>query len=437
MSTEDKDRIIGGFGDAAVRAFQAGFDMIELHGANGYLLCQFLSPFTNRTQSDHGGDFERRASFPLSVIREIKRRVPKDFPLGFRIILREWVPDGIDLPEALAWAKLLDNEGLAYLSATAGTYNSMFSSPAIKQMARPGYLRKDVAALTGEVSIPTIISGRIIRPALADKMIAEGVADLIGLGRPLRTDIDWVTKALTPGEKIKACIGCNSCIKRVVLEQGFSCIRWPKVLQERTDLEHRALTRMYKGLIVAADMNDLELFRDALPRLFPDSRHMPTSILPTILFLESEGDNCFSNEVRQDFIEYGRKTLQNLGFNDATFNPVVRIVQEAHDEEVHDEVERGNHGVILVGRNRNQAWRERVLYKERGKVVALIGSNKRQNEVIIDPHQISIPTDSMPGTYSLWMGLYDPATSQRLPISADGEWLADDRLLLDRIQVSP
>jgi 2,4-dienoyl-CoA reductase (NADPH2) len=188
---------------------------------------------------------------------------------------------------------------------------------------------------------------------------------------------------LTPGEKVTACIGCNWCLKRVVLEQGFSCIRWPKVLQEKTDLEHKALSRMYKGLIVAADMDDLELFRDALPRLFPDRRYIPTSISPTILFLEPKGGNCFSNEVRQDFIEYGRKMLQSLGFDDATFNPVVRIVQEAHDKEVHDEVDRGNHGVILVGRNRNQAWRERVLYKERGKVVALIGSNKRQNEILV------------------------------------------------------
>ncbi|MFC1815888.1 universal stress protein [Thermodesulfobacteriota bacterium] len=391
MNAEDRERIIDSFGKSAIRAYEAGFDMIELHGANGYLLCQFLSPFTNKVQTEFGGDFQGRTAFPLAVIREIRKWVPNDFPVGIRILLREWVPDGIDLPEALAWAKLLENEGIAYFSAAAGTYNSIFSSPALKQMARPGYFRKDVAALTRSVRIPTIVSGRITTPSLANKLLKEGVADLIGLGRPLRTDIDWVIKALNPGEKVKTCVNCNWCLKRVILEQGLSCRRWPKVVQERIDLEHKALTRMYKGLLVASDMNDLELFKTTLPHLLPNSRLIPTPISPTILFLKSDKEDCFSNVVQHNFLDYGRKILESVGFNNASFSSVVRDVVEAYDKEVHDEVERGDHGMILIGRNRRQAWRERVLYKERAKVVALIGSNNRHTEILV-PVDLSATT---------------------------------------------
>ena len=192
MTTEDRERIIVNFGEAAARACEAGFDMIELHGANGYLLCQFLSPFTNKNQSDVGGDFKKRTAFPLAVFREIRQKVPDDFPVGFRLLLREWVPGGIDLPEALSWAGLLEKEGIAYLSATVGTYNSIFSSRALKQMGRPGYLRADMKKLTKAVQVPTIVSGRIIKPSLAEKLIRKSVADLVGLGRPIRVDMDWI-----------------------------------------------------------------------------------------------------------------------------------------------------------------------------------------------------------------------------------------------------
>ena len=195
MTAEDQERIIVSFGEAAFRAYQAGFDMIELHGANGYLLCQFLSSFTNKIQSGFGDDFQGRTTFPLSVIREIKQRIPENFSLGFRLIIREWVPGGIDLSEALAFAKLLEKEGVAYLSASVGSYISLFSTMAKKQMARPAYLRQDMADLTREVGIPTIMSGRVIKPSLANKLLRDGAADLIGLGRPLRADFQWVKKA--------------------------------------------------------------------------------------------------------------------------------------------------------------------------------------------------------------------------------------------------
>ena len=346
MTAEDRERIIVSFGEAATRACEAGFDMIELHGANGYLLCQFLSAFTNREQSGFGGDFKGRTAFPLAVIREIKQRVSDNFPVGFRLLLREWVPEGIDLPEALSWAKLLEKEGVAYLSATVGTYNSMFSPDVSKRMGRPGYLRKDIKKLTKAVNVPTIVSGGVLKPSLAEKLLQQDAADLIGLGRPVRVDMDWIKKAAANQEKdIETCINCNWCLKEVILGRGFNCRRWPKLFQERTDLERKALIRMYKGLWVLADKNDLSLLKASLPALFPERRAIPIAIEPTVLFLQQEKNGDFPQPVRDNFLDWGRNMLKRLGFVDGHLNASLKVVGQALDKEVHDEIERGQHGV--------------------------------------------------------------------------------------------
>ena len=391
MTTEDLERIIISFGEAASRAVEAKFDMVELHGAGGYLLCQFLSLFSNKIQSDFGGDFEGRTAFPLDVIREIKERLPRGFPIGFRLIIREWVPDGIDPSEAISFARLLEGEGIAYLSASVASYNSMFSQPALKEMAKPAYLRKDMAKLTGSVNIPTIISGRINKPALAEKMIREGSADLIGLGRSLRTDIHWPTKARGRSREITTCINCNWCLKRVVLDQGFICRRWPSSLQERTELELKLLSRNFKGLFVVPDVNDLKLFQASLPWLLPEKRSVSVAISPTILFLKSEEQDEALDRARRDFLDEARGVLNHLGFTDGTVKEEVRIPRLPYDAEVHLQAGLGNHGLIFICRNRKQAWRERLLYKERGRVMALVGSKDRKSEVLV-PVDLSAST---------------------------------------------
>ena len=383
ITAEDMQRIIANFGEAAARACDAGFDAIELHGANGYLLCEFLSLFTNRIQDGFGGSFQNRTAFPIAVVREIKRKLVKDFPIGFRLILREWVPGGIDLMEAVAFARLLEKEGITYLSGTVGSLNSIFLKDVMKKMAQPAYLRSDMQRLAQEVGIATIISGRIIKPALANALLREGVADLIGLGRPLRADSNWVKKAKTQNQKIMQCINCNWCLKRVFLEQGFSCTRWPKLIQQRTDLNHQLLTRNYKGLWVMVDDSDLNLLKNALPVFLPKSQQHPMPILPTIFFLQTRKDTEISNKDREAFQEWSKMTLKRFGFSDGQMNFVVKSAKENGDQEVLTEIKRGSYGVVLIGRNQHQPWRERLLYKERGKVIALLGSSKRQNQILV------------------------------------------------------
>jgi 2,4-dienoyl-CoA reductase (NADPH2) len=380
MSDQDRERVIDDFANAALRACRAGFDMVELHGANGYLLCQYLSPFTNKLSSGFGGDFTRRAAFPLAVIGAMQSRLPRHFPIGFRLLLREWVPGGIDLPEALAFSKELEKAGIAYLSATTGTFNSIFSRAAVNKMRKTAYLRADVTALSHQVEIPTIISGRITTPSIAERLLREGTTDLIGLGRPLRCDPRWIQKAQdTAVGKITVCINCNRCLKRVILEQGFNCSRWPRQLRQRTDLAHKLLTRTRKTLWLLYDIQDMHTFKQCLPLLVTDAE--PYSV-PTLMFPSKESENPSFESVKSDLIQWVGRTFQTEGLAAAPPCDLVNAPEADWEEAVHRVIIQGNYGRIFLGAAKRRPWGKRMLYKQSGKVVALLGSNPNWHRVI-------------------------------------------------------
>ena len=383
MTQEDRMRIIDDFGAAAVRAYQAGFDMIEIHGANGYLMCQFLSPFTNRGTNGELLSFQERASYPLTVIKEVKRRLPENYPIGFRLILKEWVPGGIDLKEAIAWADILQQENIAYLSVSAGTYNSIFAPASVKTMSKPGYLRNDVKILSETVRSPTIISGRIISPYFANRLIAEGTADLVGIGRQLRTDVHWLDKTMAGKQPVKFCLNCNGCLKRVVMDQGFSCKQWSKSHRERIDLRHKLLSRNYRDLWIIADAHDAEQFKKSFPKLIPDHRNMSSPLTSTVLFLRNKKEDTAFREICDSILAWGKDALENYGTVKGELKTVTREVIGSVDETVIDEISKGRHGVIFFFRNRNQRWRTRLLYKVRSKVLGLIGTNKNFSRVLV------------------------------------------------------
>lgn len=383
MTAEQLHALISGYCHAAVRAHEAGFDMIELHGANGYLLCEFLSPATNKLKSGFGGSFENRITFPLSVVRGVRRKLPPEIPLGFRLLLNEWVPGGIELQDAITLAGRLEKAGISYLSAAAGTFNSIFRPRVSQKMAQSAYLSEDMAALTRQVSIPTIISGRIITPSLAEELLAQETTDLIGLGRPLRADLNWVQKSRNQGSKIRTCKNCNSCLKRVILEQGFNCQYWPRTMQLKTDLDHMLLTRNYKGLWVISDQNDIERLKAALPDLLPAGRWTLSQYAPTVLFLRSRASEGCSVEDKAGLVSWARQLAASHGRNLGSLDTVDRMIPGAWDQAVRAEAGRDNCGMVLIGRSRDQLWRERLLFKLHHKVIGLISPNEHLRNVVV------------------------------------------------------
>ena len=165
MSIEARQEVIEAFARAANRAATAGFDLVEIHGASGYLLCQFLSAFTNPPVTpDDPDDLVRRLVFPLTLFKRVRDALEPGVPLGWRLMVSEFVPNGIDLDQAKALGRELARAGAAYLSVSAGTFYSLFADQVRRVTRRPGYLGSACAELRRELAIPVVAAGRIVTP---------------------------------------------------------------------------------------------------------------------------------------------------------------------------------------------------------------------------------------------------------------------------------
>ena len=137
MKKLDITTTISSFTQAAFRAKTAGFDMIELHGAFGHLLAQFLSPRTNKRDDEYGGTLENRMRFPLEVVQALISTLGKNYPIGYQLLADELLPDGFKLEEAKIFAKELEKLGVAYLTVTAGNFESCMLGDGLFAMRSP------------------------------------------------------------------------------------------------------------------------------------------------------------------------------------------------------------------------------------------------------------------------------------------------------------
>ncbi len=222
-------KVVECFASAALRVKEAGFDLVELHGGTGYLLAQFLSPRTNLRDDQYGGSLENRLRFPLQVIAAVRDAVGPDYPIGYRYLADEWLPDGWQLSEAVQAAPRLAQAGLAYLSVMGGTYESFFLPERLAQEKEPGYMLSLAEAVKKAVDIPVIAAGRIQQPALAEQALQDGRCDLIGLARVLLADPLWPDKArqgwvddIVPCEPT-----CNLCFQLAGKGKPVICSQWP------------------------------------------------------------------------------------------------------------------------------------------------------------------------------------------------------------------
>ena len=223
------DRIIDKYATAAARAKTAGFDMVELHGGTGYLLAQFLSPRTNHRTDEYGGSLENRQRFALGVLKKVKDTVG-NFPVGYRFLADEWLPDGLHVEESCQFAQSLARSGIAYISVMGGTYES-FSLPDIVETSKQeGYMLDLAATVRSAVDVPVVSAGRFATGTFADRAIAEGKTDLIGLARVLWADPGWPQKVRDGREA--DILHCNpdcgdACMHMVMKGRPAFCVAWP------------------------------------------------------------------------------------------------------------------------------------------------------------------------------------------------------------------
>jgi len=210
LSVAEIGELVDAFAQAARRAKEAGFDAVEIHGAHGYLINQFLSPWFNRREDAYGGTFEKRLRFALEVVEAVREAVGPEYPIGFRVVGEELpLGSGLRLSDTVRIAQRLEEAGVDLLHVSIG--NVAPSLPAvIGPMAKDwGFNVYSAAAVKRAVSIPVITVGRITDPVLADQIVRDGHADMVAMGRASLADPEFPRKAKEGRlEEIRRCFGC-------------------------------------------------------------------------------------------------------------------------------------------------------------------------------------------------------------------------------------
>jgi 2,4-dienoyl-CoA reductase-like NADH-dependent reductase (Old Yellow Enzyme family)/thioredoxin reductase len=236
MTLEDIKMVIKAFGQAAIRAQEAGFDAIEIHGAHGYLLTQFLSAISNKREDEYGGSFQNRAKFMIDVVTEVRKSVGNDFPISLRISADEFIKTGYTVDDVLTILPDLESAGVDILHASVGTHGSPGGVTSASPEYEPGWNVPSAKIIKEAANIPVIAVGRFTDPALADEIIGKGDADFVAFGRQQLADPDYLLKAKEGRtQDIRKCIACNQgCIERLMLEPGSSirCAINPETGQE-------------------------------------------------------------------------------------------------------------------------------------------------------------------------------------------------------------
>jgi len=260
LTAGEIDGLIEAFGNAAVIARESGFDGIEIHGHEGYLIDQFTSALWNRREDAYGGDLEGRMRFPLEVIRRIQEAVGTDFPISYRYAVDHKLPGGRTADESRVMARILEAAGVAALHVDAGCYDTWhWAHPPLYQ--EPGCMVDMAEAVKPEVGIPVITVGRLGYPDLAERVLAEGKADFVALGRPLVADPDFADKARRGrATDIRPCIGCHECLARILRMQSTSCAVNPECGDE-VRLSVSPATQCKTVMVVGGGIAGLEAAR--------------------------------------------------------------------------------------------------------------------------------------------------------------------------------
>jgi 2,4-dienoyl-CoA reductase-like NADH-dependent reductase (Old Yellow Enzyme family) len=190
MTQGDIDEAVSQFGAATRLALEAGFEVVEIHMAHGYLIHEFLSPLSNQRADEYGGDFEKRLRFPLRVTEAVRQNWPINRPLFVRISCTDWMDGGWDLAQSIAFCRRLRDLNVDLIDCSSGGL-----VPYAKIPAGPGYQTPFAAAIRKELNIPTGTVGLIIQPLQAEHILATGQADVVILAREMLRDPYWALHA--------------------------------------------------------------------------------------------------------------------------------------------------------------------------------------------------------------------------------------------------
>jgi len=227
LTREEISDIISAFGEGARRAKAWGFDGVQLHGAHGFLINQFLSPLTNRRADEYGGSIENRSRFLLEVYQKVREGVGPDYPVFIKLNASDHLDGGLEIDDAVYAAKALVTVGIDAIEVSAGTPASGEKGPVREKILKPekeAYNLPLARRIKEAVSCPVMVVGGLRSYEIAEKIVKEDVIDYIAMARPLIREPGLVNRWLQGDRSPATCISCNSCFRPGLEEGGIYCV---------------------------------------------------------------------------------------------------------------------------------------------------------------------------------------------------------------------
>jgi 2,4-dienoyl-CoA reductase-like NADH-dependent reductase (Old Yellow Enzyme family) len=213
MTVAEIKEMIEKFAQVCRRVKEAGFDAVQLHGGHGYLISNFISPYTNIRTDEYGGDTERRARFVVDIVRRARELVGDEFPIMIKMNCDDFVSGGLSKDEAARVAAVIEEAGIDCIEITGGIYETReeMSRLGINKEEKEAYFRSHAEALRKAVNIPLILVGGIRSPNVIEKVLSDGVADMVSMCRPFIREPGLVKRWKDGDLKKATCISCGQC----------------------------------------------------------------------------------------------------------------------------------------------------------------------------------------------------------------------------------
>ncbi|OZG74015.1 NADPH-dependent 2,4-dienoyl-CoA reductase [Hahella sp. CCB-MM4] len=251
LTTEEVEEQIDAYARCAKLAQEAGYDGVEIMGSEGYFINQFIVSHTNKRTDKWGGSYENRIQMPIEVVRRVREAVGSDFIIVYRLSMLDLIDDGSSWDEVVLLAKEIEKAGATIINTGIGWHEARV--PTIATMVPRAAFTKVTARLKKDVSIPLVTTNRINMPSVAERVLAEGDADMISMARPFLADADFVQKAAQDAEdEINTCIACNqACLDHTFQMKLTSCLVNPRACHE-TELVYVKTASPKKIAVVGA-----------------------------------------------------------------------------------------------------------------------------------------------------------------------------------------
>lgn len=228
MNKQDIEQVIHAFAAAAFRAQTAGFDAVQIHGAHGYLVSQFLSPYFNRRTDEYGGTIEDRTRIAVEILDAIRRAVGPDFPLFIKLNSEDFLPHGLTVDDMIKASEILEKAGVDGIEMSGGTFLSGKYSPSRRGKQRPGepeaYYEAAARRYKKTVKAPLMLVGGLRTIETAEKLVTDGVIDYIAMCRPFIREPGLVNRWKEGDRRPAFCISDSGCFKPGFEGKGVSCV---------------------------------------------------------------------------------------------------------------------------------------------------------------------------------------------------------------------